>query len=603
MRPNNAPAYEPIQLKLDIKSSLPRVKSTLALLFLIWECEGEPSELDYSVADGDAIILKPEIERRLYDRVVANGVTITEQQMHEILRQNRLLTSQLEPLIVAFELIWKVAKIRFSDGRSAGSERTGGSRYEKRLWFSSNMDVIGALCGGNEPYEKTLFAWLGLPAQKDANAETRLIRVLTTFSESALYKLTDGPRDVIFNQESLYTAMLSTDEAVDVNSDVEARGSLRILKSALSEGLFYNLHSDGGLVTPIDRGVLESYSGRVITLHQMESRVPGIPVQTEVPRNETEIAEEGLAKNILLYGVPGSGKSHAIKTHYCDDESRMERVVFHPDYTYSDFVGQILPCSVDGHISYPFVPGPFTRILKKAINNPGTSYYLVIEEINRGNAPAIFGEVFQLLDRKDGESEYGISNADIAEQVYGDGTRLVKIPANLYLLATMNTADQNVFTLDTAFKRRWSMRSIPNDFSQCNLSRISICGSDITWRAFAETINGMIIDLSDGNLGGEDKRLGAYFVSSEELSSPTVFGEKVLMYLWNDAFKYDHDKVFQPEYKTLEQLLCGFEECLFDVFLDGVDFPRDMVPPTEPAENGEDEITEETADDEGAGDQ
>jgi hypothetical protein len=597
MRPNNAVAYEPIDLKLGIKSSLPQVKSTLALLFLMWESEGEPSEIDYAVEEGDSIILKPEIESRLLSRATAIGANVTEPEMHEILGRNKLLTSQLESLIVAFELIWKVAKIRFSDGRSNGSERTGQKRYRKHLCFFSNMDIIGVLCSGNDLYEKTLFSWLGLQIQRDDAAETRLIRVLTALSESAVYKLTDGQREVIFNQESLYTTMLSTDEAVDVSSDVEPKGSLRILKSALSEGLIHNVHADGNMVSPIDHDELDRYNSRVVTLHQMESRVPGIPVPTEVLPDEPEVAEEVSAKNILLYGVPGCGKSHEIKTHYCDDETRMERVVFHPDYTYSDFVGQIMPSNVEGHIAYPFISGPFTRILKKAKDNPDTSYYLIIEEINRGNAPAIFGDIFQLLDRKNGESEYGISNSDIAEKVYDDPNHLVKIPANLYLLATMNTADQNVFTLDTAFKRRWTMRSIPNDFSQCHLSGISICGSGITWRAFAEAINGLIIELSDENLGGEDKRLGAYFVSAEELRDRTAFSEKVLMYLWNDAFKYDHDKVFRTDYKTLEQLLHGFEQSLFDVFVDGIAFPRNADVPNAAAATDEAE-----GDHEGAGD-
>ena len=144
----------------------------------------------------------------------------------------------------------------------------------------------------------------------------------------------------------------------------------------------------------------------------------------------------------------------------------MERVVFHPDYTYSDFVGQILPRvekDKDGNdkLKYVFTPGPFTKLLKNAQNDPGNYYYLVIEELNRGNAPAIFGEVFQLLDRKDeedfsieevGESEYGISNYEVAKEVYGDEKHQVRIPSNMFILATMNTADQNVFTLDTAFQ-------------------------------------------------------------------------------------------------------------------------------------------------------
>lgn len=290
-------------------------------------------------------------------------------------------------------------------------------------------------------------------------------------------------------------------------------------------------------------------------------------IRVEVPEDERAKNLEG--ENILLYGVPGCGKSHEIKTKYCKNKAFMERVVFHPDYTYSDFIGQILPKTDGDTISYPFVAGPFTEILKKAILDENKNmYYLVIEEINRGNAPAIFGEVFQLLDRENGESEYGITNFDIAKHIYGEGNeeKEIKIPSNLTILATMNTADQNVFTLDTAFKRRWSMRSIKNDIPGCDHAGTNIEGTRITWQNFAEKINDTIIDINEGNISSEDNRLGAYFIKEDDLKDRKTFAEKVLMYLWNDAFKYDRDKIFKAEYKTLEKLLDAFCENGFAVF-------------------------------------
>jgi len=299
-----------------------------------------------------------------------------------------------------------------------------------------------------------------------------------------------------------------------------------------------------------------------------------------------------VGENVILYGVPGCGKSHTIKTEYCNDKRFMERVVFHPDYTYSDFIGQILPVinKINGeeNITYKFTAGPFTKILKDAIDdNEGRMHYLVIEEINRGNAPAIFGEVFQLLDRENGESEYGITNFDIADYVYGDKTQEVIIPKNLTILATMNTADQNVFTLDTAFKRRWVMRSIKNDVAACDHANECIAGTNVTWYSFAKKINDTIIDVSDGNLSSEDNRLGAYFVKSEDLKSRKVFGEKVLMYLWNDAFKYDRDTVFNSEYKTLEDLLSAFETKGFSVFNSNLAFDEYVENSTEKVDEAE----------------
>ncbi len=286
-----------------------------------------------------------------------------------------------------------------------------------------------------------------------------------------------------------------------------------------------------------------------------------------------EIVQRVRAENILLYGVPGCGKSHAIKTEYCNNDAYMERAVFHPDYTYSDFVGQILPKTHDGHIEYNFTPGPFTKILKKAHDNPDEIFFLVVEEINRGNAPAIFGDIFQLLDRDDsGCSEYGVSNESIAKYVYEDEDKKIKIPNNLYLLATMNTSDQNVFTLDTAFKRRWTMRMIQNNIDACEFANLQICASGVTWGSFAKTINQLIVELGENNLSNEDHRLGAYFVHEEDLTDAGRFGEKVLMYLWNDAFKFDHDKVFKSEYRTLDSLITAFARTGFSIFNDEITF-------------------------------
>ncbi len=301
------------------------------------------------------------------------------------------------------------------------------------------------------------------------------------------------------------------------------------------------------------------------------------PVSKEVVVIDEDARLEG-AENVLYYGVPGCGKSHTI-TQRCNDEMHMERVVFHPDYSYSDFVGQILPRTDGTLISYPFVPGPFTRILKNSYDNPSEHWFLVIEEINRGNAPAIFGDIFQLLDRnhdakrgKIGESQYSITNFDIAKWVYNDETRKVRLPSNLYILATMNTSDQNVFTIDTAFKRRWLMKCIKNNVSSAEHAQFSICGENITWERFVTVINEKIIELNEASLNGEDARLGAYFVTPMELEDASVFAEKVLMYLWNDAFKYERGKVFKPEYKTLEDLIIGFETDKFAVFRENICF-------------------------------
>lgn len=290
-------------------------------------------------------------------------------------------------------------------------------------------------------------------------------------------------------------------------------------------------------------------------------------------------------ENVIVYGVPGAGKSHLVKDEYLnsdENEEYYERLVFHPDYTYSDFVGQIMPIvDADKRVTYDFTPGPFTRILKKAYRDPEHKYSLVIEEINRGNAAAIFGDIFQLLDRKiDGESEYRITNKDIARVVYGDKyvDKKIYIPSNMSIICTMNTSDQNVFTLDTAFQRRWIMRLVSNSFEgdTSGIGNVEILDAGLTWEQFCEAINSEILDKSQSLSSSEDKRLGTHFVRAEDLKydpnenssdlkikikaqhQNRLFAEKVIKYLWDDVYKYDRTSLFDSDYKSLEQVINDF---------------------------------------------
>lgn len=350
-------------------------------------------------------------------------------------------------------------------------------------------------------------------------------------------------------------------------------------------------------------------------------------------------------ENVLLYGVPGSGKSWTIEHDYCKKGCIVERLVFHPDYTNADFIGQILPVvdPTDKMVTYEFTPGPFTNILREAYINPTVPYVLIIEEINRGNAPAIFGDIFQLLDRTvdkkiidgieypRGTSEYGITNRNIAKVVYEDEKHKVRIPSNLSILGTMNTSDQNVFTLDTAFQRRWSMRLIENNFENVRLSLANapILDTTITWKTFCEKVNKLIIGNSAKMASAEDKRLGVYFIHENDLiyddrANPTgnysttldelndllkaessgeldatkgqrleelreallhnrLFPEKVIKYLWDDAFKFYREALFDIEIMdSLEKVIrtfvfnTGFDR--FKIFRQSV---RDSLNPSQ----------------------
>lgn len=338
---------------------------------------------------------------------------------------------------------------------------------------------------------------------------------------------------------------------------------------------------------------------------------------------EREKNRKSTGTNILLYGVPGSGKSWTIENEYCNQDTAVTRLVFHPDYTNADFIGQILPVvDSDKQVTYEFTPGPFTTIIKDAYNNPEKEYVLIIEEINRGNAPAIFGEVFQLLDRTfepktsegvtypKGTSEYGITHKNMALHIYGDETHKVRIPSNLSIIGTMNTSDQNVFTLDTAFQRRWQMRLIENNFDnvRAELAEANILDTGVTWKKFCEVINGLIISSKSKMVSAEDKRLGVYFIHENDIvgksiESPSagfstlkdeyndllkkqrnsnasvaditritairnsimdmsVFPQKVIKYLWDDAFKFNPEALFNMEgdgkLESLEKVIQTF---------------------------------------------
>ena len=353
-----------------------------------------------------------------------------------------------------------------------------------------------------------------------------------------------------------------------VNEIIDLAGMNDSYKTELAKGVaLYRLFEKGEY-------------GFSIKYKKSELGIKGVKLMMDDPNR----IKDGINK--IVYGVPGCGKSFYISDKYSISSDNSERIVFHPDYTYSDFVGQILPKVEAGLVSYEFKPGPFTRILRKAYYDPANMYYLIIEEINRGNAPAIFGDIFQLLDRnEDGRSCYAITNTDIAKKVYGNDQEecLVFIPSNLTILATMNTADQNVFTLDTAFKRRWIMESIPNNFDLDGKDTKTVnhlkyhLFNDIdnpTWKVFATTVNS-VIESNNDVISNSDKRLGVYFLTDKELNDKKAFAEKVLMYLWNDVFTFDKEKIFDQKYcRTLDDLLTGFEKDGFAVFNSSLDFTK-----------------------------
>lgn len=275
-----------------------------------------------------------------------------------------------------------------------------------------------------------------------------------------------------------------------------------------------------------------------------------------------------VGNNKIYYGIPGCGKSYKIKKDLEAKNVPQEnifRTTFYLDYSNSDFVGQILPKVEGKDVKYEYNPGPFTKALTRAFNT-NDMVYLIIEEINRGNAAAIFGDLFQLLDRKkeddsygpSGESEYPITNEFIESYLKknvsgGYHKELIYIPNNLTILATMNTSDQNVFPLDTAFKRRWDMERVKGDINACEFKDYYIPYTSIKWCEFQEQVNKQITISASNGLITEDKQLGPWFASKDMFVKEKNQGDKkklekfvynVMDYIYNDVCKFEKEGWF-----------------------------------------------------------
>jgi len=308
--------------------------------------------------------------------------------------------------------------------------------------------------------------------------------------------------------------------------------------------------------------------------------------------SDKDASKTSVGYNKIFYGIPGCGKSYHVENKVLKDVNKKDnvfRTTFYLDYSNSDFIGQIYPHVEDEKVTYEPIPGPFTKALERALSTD-EMVYLVIEEINRGNAAAIFGDTFQLLDRlkKDnpdgrltGDSEYPISNAfiegyfdkknkDIEKSGGVNKINFTKgriiIPHNLTILATMNTSDQNVFPLDTAFKRRWDREKVVTEWSKVgDIKKMYIPCSSITWEQFATTINNkMLQESQNGDVAiSEDKQMGPYFIHENMLSKVENTGTKddliafvsnVLDYLYNDVTKFDHSILFDKNIISYDML-------------------------------------------------
>ena len=321
--------------------------------------------------------------------------------------------------------------------------------------------------------------------------------------------------------------------------------------------------------------------------HILSDDLPPIPSKVEKP--SVLYSYNHLLLQQIFYGAPGTGKSNTIKEVVDDKHLSHERTTFHPDSDYSTFVGAYKPTTkqipmrdvtgkvikengadvTEDRIVYEFVPQAFLKAYTSAWKDLDKPFFLIIEEINRGNCAQIFGDLFQLLDRKDsGFSDYPIkADADIkrylqkafnglsieqTDKINGlyNGRNVVEqvlagdillLPNNLFIWATMNTSDQSLFPIDSAFKRRWDWKYVPISDAKKGW-KIEANGKRYDWWQFLQKIN----DKIEAATYSEDKKLGYFFCKAKDgIIDAETFVGKVLFYLWNDVFKdnsFDDDK-------------------------------------------------------------
>ena len=352
--------------------------------------------------------------------------------------------------------------------------------------------------------------------------------------------------------------------------------SLSEINSWFNDGSSLNLQ--GGLASISD-------TQADIIINKFESIVPKLSPFIKSSKIFLPIDQREHPLQIMLYGAPGTGKSYRISSlirqsypsfNEYDDNPYVFRTTIYRDYSYFDFVGNIMPITKDGKISYEFVPGIFTTALFAALRNQdsGIDVYLILEEMSRGDIASIFGDIFQLLDRDDtGKSMYGINNKSIYEYLILNGVikagHKIIIPSNLHIIGTVNTSDQNVNVIDTAFKRRFDFKYIGvdpihvDDKDDEYVNNFDIKFTDTVtyeWVKLYQAINHIIIN----DLGlAEDKQLGPFFLKDkdDDDANREQVADKLLHYLWQDVERvsYTGASLFDDSIKSFSQLYSTFK--------------------------------------------
>ena len=586
-----------------IKSSLSKIRTVISLTYLLYLANNKKSSIVYAESEDSKIVLKQEYKTFIQQ-------FLNNEEVIKTIDKNPLLTNQIESLYVGLTLMFALGRISFENSSlSMTKERTGGVRYPKKIDFASNIMILDLMLSADSEnsVKETLIAWLQNKSSEN-EIEQRISIFLNISIENNLFKLRHGNNDLYFQTEGIYKSLLAGNE-VSLETD-EVVGPTRILNSMLKEKLVPWLNFSNSILTVKENNDfnVKEYSDIVSTSLSIRDIKVDNNEESALKEEDNNSDEKQLPLQQITYGAPGTGKSHEIKKKTA--RKSVIRTTFHPDSDYSSFVGAYKPIWNGDKIIYEFRPQSFLNAYVAAWTHPGKNVALVIEEINRGNCAQIFGDIFQLLDRdKNGLSKYPIE-ADIDMEAYLNkqfaepnnfstddkkdaindyykdhydtafddikSGKILTLPSNLSILCTMNTSDQSLFPMDSAFKRRWDWQYMP--IKDANLhwkigweiesgkKRVMI-----DWWEFLKRINKVVADLTTS----EDKQLGYFFcqpdsfINSEnksdddkyDLITAKHFVDKVIFYLWNDVFKdYAFDASCCKDVNGKEVLFAQFYE-------------------------------------------
>lgn len=580
LRPSAYVSESPYPFRLSTKTSFTSPKSKLGLILLFW-LAAKPlgtmplmeRKADLTSGNSNDIQFAEDLSNKLVQVLCSKFPTFVEEDLRSELQSHLLLRDQIEFMQMGVSYIWKLAEIRFSDpGKSNSAERTGGIRFPKTIAYSSAVEPITALAELAElPVLATLASWALPNAAKkagiaaDPDAHSALTKVMTHLSERSLFKVRADGRDLVFTHVGVLEKFEDDADPVLIGSDEELMGPSRILKPSLIDGLnFYAEWSGSGAVPSttnrISPTAARAYAARAHLHESFFNAIDRTAVDSGSDLHEMPTGNPAAyPRNRVVVGAPGTGKSYQLDVDATSVGATVTRSVFHSAVSFAQFFGSLRPNSSNhdnGTVRFNFVPGPFIRTLVNSLLDPEKVHILLIEELNRADAAAVFGDVFQLLDRDaDGRSTYSISPSqecrEYLESVLEEqDLNAIRIPPNFWIWCTLNPADQGVGHLDAAFLRRWTREYIPIDsgaeYIRDNILNLSEHGLSVSWNDFRVKLNHMLTTGIERRIP-EDRLIGPFFFSPTELRSAKhdlLFCDKLLNYVADDVLRHSKSEFF-----------------------------------------------------------